>query len=204
MSTRRKCQSRLPNQNTANSFHRYNFGDNLARNENGTGSYMQLLSVTDQDRAWNDFHLTRIAALKQLPPIVDPVVLQKVPKVLDSITQTLGISEPTDKSASNDKTPEAGAAGAVAAVSSPSASPTATSVSTHDAVVSLLDKYGPVVIGLLAGSILVMLLLCILALAMCIRRPKTRSVSSSYAPVRYKDKAADDSESSVPIHSYED
>ena len=59
-----------------------------------------------------------------------------------------------------------------------------------------------VVVGLLAGNVLLMLLLCIVALVMCTRSARARRVSASYVPVRYKDKAADDSESSVPIYSY--
>ena len=148
---------------------------------------MQLLSVTDQSSAWTDFRLSRAAALKALPPVVDPVALRQIPGALDAISQTLSvmIRPPTDDSAA-----------------APSAWPAATPAPTDGFTLELLEVSAQVVVGLLAGNVLLMLLLCIVALVMCTRSTRTRRVSASYVPVRYRDKMADDSESSVPIHSY--
>ena len=63
----------------------------------------------------------------------------------------------------------------------------------------LVKKNGPIIIGLLAGNVIIGLLLLIVGLVMCFKgifRPstKSRSIRSTYAPVRFKDaEAAEDS-----------
>lgn len=70
-----------------------------------------------------------------------------------------------------------------------------TSQSSDSKLTSLVEKYGPVVLGLLAGNVLIGLLLCILGLMTCLRvvvksGVKIRSISPSYAPVRAKEEGS--------------
>ncbi|GJE94322.1 acid protease [Phanerochaete sordida] len=91
------------------------------------------------------------------------------------------------------------------------ADPSRAASNADTGTVSLLNKYGPIVIGLLAANVVVMTLLCIIGLIACTRgalrgSSKMRSIAPSYAPVAFRDKqAADyDPEESAPIRSYAD
>ena len=84
--------------------------------------------------------------------------------------------------------------GALDASGTPAPAPAGTDASATAAtqLLGLVDKYGPVIVGLLAGNLLVGLLLCLIGLAACLRsRVRTgvqsRSINPSYAPVRVKD-----------------
>lgn len=143
---------------------------------------MQLISTTNLDEAWPDFNISRGNALASLPPLIDPATL-----VYLSNTDTSDNDTDTDDSATK-------VSGAVESSSSPT--PSADSDASSK-LYNLVDKYGPVILGLLAGNLLVGILLFIIGLTMCVRGhmrsgAKTRSVNPSYTPVRFKEAEAYD------------
>lgn len=183
---------------------RYNFGDNTNRTLDGTGSYIQMLSTTDPGDAWLDFQLTKMALVPILSPVVDPEVLALFPRTLESLTKKYGLALPSDSdddSSSNDNKTSPAAAGALAGANAATSSGSGGDKST---VTALLDKYGPVVIGLLAGNLVVALLLVVIGLVAWMRRDraKSRRIPTDYAPVSFKEKVADDSTSSEPLRGY--
>ena len=136
---------------------------------------MQMLSTTNLDDAYVDFNISRSKALSTLPPTLDP--------------QTL-IDLSNAETSNNDTDSATKVSGAVEASSSPSASSDMSSQ-----LYNLVDKYGPIIIGLLAGNVLIGVLLCIIGLTVCLRGhvrsgAKTRNIGSSYAPVRFKEAEA--------------
>lgn len=182
-------------------FRRYNFGPLPTHFTNVSGAYVQMVSVTDQDAAWTDFLATRQNTLIDLLNIIDPsLLLQLVPD-----------DSPTNSTATS----------AVAQV--PTVTPTSTSISISGALeenrepesmdvtnsggaaIAPVDKYGPVIVGLLAGSMLVLLILCVIALIACTRgaiRNGPRMRTFSEAPVAFKDKVGEYSEESESVHRY--
>ena len=139
---------------------------------------MQLLSTTNLLDAYNDFNISRTKTLASLPPTIDPQTLINL-----SNAQTSDNDTDTTDSATK-------VSGAVEASSSPSSSSDMSSQ-----LYNLVDKYGPVIIGLLAGNVLIGVLLCIIGLTVCLRGhvragATTRNIGSSYAPVRFKEAEA--------------
>ena len=59
----------------------------------------------------------------------------------------------------------------------------------HSQLVSLVGKYGPAVVGLVAGNVFVGVILAAIGIATCLRRQgaKSRNISPMYAPVRFKE-----------------
>lgn len=181
-----------------------------------------------------DFLLSRSLSLANSPPALDPIVVQYLNSDDDTCSseQPSVSSEPSSTSASpmpsNSfvsatlsgpwKSPPSGGLAAftprpstsvsgpeVAGALADHTSPPTNAVSTNaDAVVSVLSKYGPSIIGLLAANIVAMLLLTSVALVACLRRggPKSRAVSASYAPVSFRDKVDEDAGSTVPVRNY--
>ncbi|TFY76163.1 hypothetical protein EWM64_g7849 [Hericium alpestre] len=153
--------------------------DSVVRLSNGTlkeavseNPYVQLLKVTDQDKAWTEFFSVRKQTLQKFPP--EPS--------LDKVRQYLGAnaSASSDSSQNDAKVQGDAVSGAAASDDSDSTSK----------LLDQMDKYSPIVIGLLAGNLLIGVLLCAIALAACMRRgtsTSTRSVNPTYAPVRFKD-----------------
>lgn len=133
----------------------------------------------------------------QLTPPASPSLSDMLSSTTSALASPSTAASSVATSAPASTRPEV--AGAVAGLSSPSTSSNDTS-----AVTSPLDKYGPVVIGLLAANLAVMLLLTSISLVACLRKrgPTSRSVSSSYAPVSFREKVDDDSESRVPVRNY--
>lgn len=129
-----------------------------------------MIPVTDLNEALPEFRVARAAALKSLPPTITPE------QVLEAFSEDSG-----------DTTDDEGA------VASGATSGSSDSSASDDArVASLLDKYGPIVLGLLAGNLLLMVILCIIGLSVCVRGcirggAKSRTVGSTYTPVRFKD-----------------
>lgn len=174
------------------------------------GSFLQLLSTTDPEDAWVDFQLTRSLVLAQaFPAVIDPVFLPVLFPAdfgaVESATDTAFVT-PFAAAAAPAATGSAAPAGALAddAAAGPADG-------AHGDAASLLDKYGPVVIGLLAANLGVVVLLCIVALVACTRGvvrggARTRNISSTYAPVSFREKppAGYDPEDSVPIRNYSD
>ena len=217
--------------------HSFNFGQSDGHTENGTGSYIQLLSTTNESDAWTDFLVSRSTALAMTPFVIDPNILAQIPGALDEINAELGFGAPQAPPDTNSTSSTSSIASVISSTASPSSTSVARVVSSSasasttslsrgaladvaggvstdpssdsDAVASLLDKYGPVVIGLLAGNILVMSLLLIIALVACTRGTirggaKSRSLPTNYAPVSFKDKVSEDPEFSAPVHNYSD
>jgi len=131
--------------------------------DTSTPPFVQLLSTTDPDAAWAEFLTARAKTLKSLPPTMDPSQL------IDIV------------GGGSDGAAQGALSGAVADDSTDDSSLT-----------SLVKHYGPLVIGLLAGNLLIGLLLLIVGVTVCVRGvvrggAKSRSVGATYAPVRFKD-----------------
>ena len=155
---------------------RFDYGDT---DSSGNQSFVQLISTTDLDEAWPDFKASRAKALAAVPQTIDPATLVQL------------ANSDSDNSTSTDDN-ISGADSTSSPVSTPTAAP---SENSDDKLYSLVEKYGPVVIGLLAGNILIGVLLCIIGLTACMRGvvkggAKTRNIGSSYAPVRFKEAEA--------------
>lgn len=154
----------------------FDYGDT---DSSGAQAFVQLVATTDLDAAWPDFAAARAQALAALPPAIDPATL------IDIVNGGTGSGD------------SVAGAGALPSSTTMVAKPTAVAAAAagDDAgskLYDLVDHYGPIVIGLLAGNILVGVLLCAIALAACLRGVvsgggRTRTVSSTYAPVRVKD-----------------
>lgn len=138
----------------------------------GNNSFVQLLSVTDLNAAWPDFVASRSQALAAFPSLVDPSIIASRYKTVANTS--------TDATGSD-------SLGASSHLSSDSSSG-----SSDDQLTSLVEKYGPIVIGLLAGNVAIGLMLCIIGLFVCLRvvvksGASSRNVSPRYAPVRFKE-----------------
>ncbi|GJE94323.1 acid protease [Phanerochaete sordida] len=192
----------------------FNFGPENREGDHpgASGSFVQLLSLTDPDEAWLDFQLTRSFLLTQpaSAPVIDPVFLPTLFPAdfgaVQNYTNTGAITPfPSAVSSAPSSSPTAaGIAGTLEDAAAPSAG-----AESDGGVVSLLDKYGPVVIGLLGANLAVMVLLCVVALAACTRGAmrsgaRMRNISPSYAPVSFREKPAAgfDPEEHAPIRSY--
>lgn len=147
-------------------FRRFNFGthggtENLTT-ENAT---IQFLSLTDPDTAFSDFKQSRQKTLQSYLPEFTPDQYKKV------------------FSSSSDDNDDDDSADAVAGASSVSSSSADAQTSSNS-----LNTYGPVIIGLLGGNVLVGIVLCAIALSVCIRKGgKSRSVRQDYTPVAFKE-----------------
>lgn len=197
---------------------RFNYGGSPS---SGNQSFVQLISTTDLDAAWPDFAASRAQTLAALPQTIDPATLVNLVNGddgdttddsvagADNVTSSISASSSSPSSSSPSSaavfTTIVASSAAVRATSSPTGA-ASTGNDADDKLYALVDKYGPVVIGLLVGNILVGVLLCAIALTVCLRGvvkggAQTRNVNSSYAPVRFKEaEAHGDSHS----HSYHD
>lgn len=145
---------------------RFNFGtyggDGNLTTENAS---LQFLSLTDPDTAFSDFHKSRPKTLQSYPPEFPP----------DQYKNAF--------SSSSDDNDDDDSADAVAGASSVSSSSADAETSSNS-----LNTYGPVIIGLLGGNVLVGIVLCAIALSVCIRKGgKSRSVRQDYTPVAFKE-----------------
>ncbi|GJE94330.1 acid protease [Phanerochaete sordida] len=211
----------------------FNYGQNNREGDTPgmSGSFMQLLSTTDQDDAWVDFQETRSTILSLLyPAVIDPVFLPVFfPADFGSVQNSTGTGFITPFASDTPSPPSgtttsaaapaatsapapaatsrAAAAGALADLDTTSATPSP-SPSANSSVTSLLDKYGPVVIGLLGANVFVMLLLCVIALVACTRgvmRSGARSRSApTYVPVSFRDKPAAGYDPEENVRNYSD
>ncbi|KAI0084523.1 aspartic peptidase domain-containing protein [Irpex rosettiformis] len=199
--------------NTITSF---NFGNWTQATTPNDGSFIQLIPLTNQSTAWTDFLATRATNLKSLPRAPSIAELQEIILENASADNSTNSANSTDdsssssssngdksssdssnnsnsssKSSNNDDdgssehliTNTTGAKSALADSSSPSSS------DSSSQLLSLVKQYGPVIIGLLAGNILIGIILVAVGLASCLRKQggKTRSVGATYAPVRFKE-----------------
>lgn len=164
-----------------------------------------MLPTTDPNEAWPDFVASRQAALAALPPTVDPATILQILNgapynATDNGNSTTTTSTNTNANSntnaySNPKKPTTSNEdfSAVGAVEESTPSPSSDS---NDKLTSLVEKYGPVIIGLLAGNLIIGLVLCIIGVATCLRSvvksgAKSRSINPTYTPVRFKEAEAD-------------
>ena len=91
----------------------------------------------------------------------------------------------SDHTSANNSSGHAVASGGVARLESTGSG----SADEDSQLVSLVKRYGPAVIGLLAGNILIGVILAAIGVAACLRRQgaKSRNISPSYAPIRFKE-----------------
>jgi saccharopepsin len=129
------------------------------------------MSATDPLSAWESFVISRAATLRFLPPD-----LFEVPGLLEQLLAESGNQTPTETP------PATKAAGALS-------DNVSGSDGSNAQLLSLIEKYGPVVIGLLAGNVAIGLLLFAVAVISVLRRPnvKSRTINPSYTPVRFKE-----------------
>ncbi|PSS35535.1 hypothetical protein PHLCEN_2v1498 [Hermanssonia centrifuga] len=160
----------------------FDFGDAGTTNN----SFIQLLPTTDPSAAWTEFVLARAETLAGLPPIADPPVLELL---IEYETNSTSSNNSTSTGDAGDPTDSL--SGAIQNDDITNSTPSSNYQTTDSDAVNLLDKYGPVVVGLLAGNILISLLLLIVGLVACTRgwmRKGARS-APSYVPVRLKEAA---------------
>ena len=145
----------------------FDFGDAGSSNND---SFIQLVPTTNADAAWTEFFVSRSEALSQMPPVVDPAVALLLPS----------------PDADNADDSSDSVSGGVETSSTPS--------SDDSSVTRLLDKYGPVALGLLAANLLLTLIALIVGVVMCLRgavRAGARR-APSYTPVRLKENVPED------------
>ncbi|GJE94319.1 acid protease [Phanerochaete sordida] len=180
---------------------------NREGDEKGSGgSFLQLLATTDADAAWPDFQLTRAAALAlAFPAVIDPMFLPALFPAFAAVENATSTGVITPFAA---PAPAGGASPAGALADDAGA---AAGGGGGGSASAWIDKYGPVVVGLLVANLAVVVLLCIAALVACTRGAmrsgaRTRTISPSYAPVGFREKAAAgyDPEESAPIRGYGD
>ena len=170
---------------------RFDYGDwNPANNTDGT-PFVQMISTTDSTTMWADFYTNRTATLAQLPLPLDPASIiyyaSRSGSTPDNSTATTTTSPTTTSSSSTGATqaPATLAANLSGAVSTDGTS----SASTNG---SWGDKYGNVVLGLLAANLAIGVALLVAVLTMCGRRRKERNGPSlRYAPVLFKEPVED-------------
>lgn len=141
---------------------------------------MQLLSTTDPDEAWPDFKASRTAALQQLPPTIDPNQLIQLLSGPSGSSSWIVDSSSESHNSTVKNFVFSGAAEDASADSS------------NDKLTSLVEKYGPVIIALSVGNLVIGSILCIIGVVVCLRfaiksGPKRRSIDTSYAPIRFKE-----------------
>ena len=176
----------------------FNFGNWTQATTPNDGSFIQLLPLTNQSEAWTDFLTTRAINLKSLPRAPSITELQSILSSDDSsntddssTTSSASSSSATstdsnnnnDSKSKSDERPIANSGAAKSALAD------GTSPDSNSQLVSLVEKYGPVIIGLLAGNILIGVVLVAVGIATCMRKQggKSRNISPSYAPVRFKE-----------------
>jgi hypothetical protein len=145
---------------------RYCYGEFDAKKEKLTGDpYIQMLSITSLDTAIADFRTSRLRTIRSGPPEASP----------DFLKEMFGGGNAGD---ANDAT--------VLAVADTSSSNSTASLSD---VMDRVNHYGPIIIGLLAGTVFIGIIIAAIVVYMCVRRGITvsRKRPTTYAPVFTKD-----------------
>lgn len=147
---------------------RFTFGDQLHSDTLNNGSYVQLLSTSDASEAWAKYNSTRAITLSKLP--AEPTIAQ-LKAALGNPQTYNGTSNSTDSVAAN------------LASSSPN-----NDGSDNLQFTSQVQRYGSIVVGLLAGNLLVGVALFVIGVAAFLRQAgrKNRSISPTYVQVRFK------------------
>ncbi|ETW82863.1 aspartic peptidase [Heterobasidion irregulare TC 32-1] len=147
--------------------------------------FIQLLPLTNPVKDGTEFFKNRLHTLSQSPPEATP----------EEIRQLLG-----DSSAGGTSSPDTSSSSGASSSLDKSVGNAVTTSDSGDSslstLVSRMDQWSPVIVGLLAGNLVVGIVICILALSMCVRRGATsvgtraRTASPSYVPVRFKEDSA--------------
>ena len=155
-----------------------------------------MISTTDSATMWADFHTNRTATLDQLPLPLDPASIihyeggsdPSDPATTSSPTSTTSTSFPTSttsgSSSSTSSTRATQAPDSLAANLSGAVSTDGSPLAGND---SWGNKYGNVVLGLLAANLAVGVALLAVVVTMCVRRKERSGPGSRYTPVRFKD-----------------
>ena len=158
-----------------------------------------MISTTDSATMWHDFQTNRTATLAQLPLPLDPALIvhyeggssssSAAPSPTTTSTSTsTGPASPTTTTATTSSSPSGAtqAPDSLAANLSGAVSTDGTPSAGDD---SWGNKYGKVVLALLAANLAVGLALLAVVVTMCMRRRREGSSSGPgrYAPVRFKE-----------------
>lgn len=182
-----------------NAYSLFDYGDFTGEEgDQVANAYAQVLALTDPSDALADFKTSRSAALAQSPP---EATLEEIKGWVQednepTTTSTSSKASSTSKSSStsNDKAVQN-------AVTSGDDSDSAS-------VTDKLNTYGPAIVGLLAGNLLVGIVLCAIGISVCIRRGASVGPARNapiYAPVRFKeDNGSSVGGGSHPGESYRD
>ncbi|KAA1469080.1 acid protease [Dentipellis sp. KUC8613] len=172
-----------------NTYALFNFGD---RDVNGTlvsDPYVQLLALSIADDILDDYAKSRAQALSQLPPLatIDAIKAELANHKSDLPSETSSdyASWPTSASASAG-TPSSSGVSKDEKLSNALVDTDGSDAASQ--VLSKVDTFGPVVVGLLAGNVLIGLVLLVLGVCLCIRRGRTvgaspRGFNSAYVSV---------------------
>ncbi|PPR00386.1 hypothetical protein CVT26_009667 [Gymnopilus dilepis] len=158
----------------------FNFGDDLV-NGPTSDSFIQLLSTLDHAKAITEVTTIRRQTLSTLPPEIDP-------------TKLVGMLSQADSEADAGATTTSPANDAYVVDGKPTL-PSASNGQSASQDGSVVDKYGPIIVALLAANLLVLLVLVILAVLSYMRRGSSSKKSSRrgvldstgapvYAPVK--------------------
>ncbi|KAA1469019.1 acid protease [Dentipellis sp. KUC8613] len=143
----------------------FNFGAKAANGTITVEPFIQLLSTVDTDKMQADFIKSRREALAQFPPEA----------TLDQVKAEFA-SDDDDRDGRDSGSGESLLADG--------------SGSDTSKVLDKINKFGPVVLGLLVGNAVIGLLLCMLAIASAVRAGRAvgpmRTINPSYAPVATK------------------
>lgn len=146
----------------------FNYGDFLDPALDETkDAFIQLLALENVEDALRDFHSSRQNSLATLPP---EATVDQVNRYVQERNSSPDSDSDSLSAASNDSV--------------------SASTSNSSALLGRINIFGPVVIGLLGGTLLIGILLCGIALAMCVRKGASmgsRKSAPAYAPVRYKE-----------------
>lgn len=132
--------------------------------------FIQLLPTTDSKEAWAEFIAIRAKAL------------EGAVEFAPSEFRILAMEDNADDDDPDAPTDEASEISGVLAspVSGTQGSP------VDGATAAAIQKYGPIVVGLLAGNLLILVVICVLGLYSCVSKGgrNGKSSSASYQPVK--------------------
>ncbi|KAJ7041959.1 aspartic peptidase domain-containing protein [Mycena alexandri] len=190
------------------------YGDSFLRNVYSVFSFgnettppnVQLLSDTATDAAAADFASVRAELLQDSPPELSP---QDIIKLFDGGASSSASSPATAVSTATSVT-----ATSVTATSVPGGSDDL--VGSSKASVNLaasdsgstVDKYGAIIVGLLAANLIIMLVVAFFSVMNFVRNGRTtgptRAVNAAYAPVKLREDAPRSSFSTTDHAAYSD
>ncbi|TFY62022.1 hypothetical protein EVG20_g6851 [Dentipellis fragilis] len=185
-----------------NAYTSFHYGNITLADDNNGNPFVHMLPLTNAETAWADFIKSRQETMKKHAPEATREELYQLANMSNPDSSSSGASATASPLVSTSTSidvatsvstfsPAASTSGAKAFNKDEDvsvdkvASALSDSGSSSDVTPLLqrLDKYGPVVLGLLAGNIIVGIALCILGFSFCMKRDR-RTISPSYAPVR--------------------